>query len=126
MKNLLFTLLISSLLFISCDIDEDKTYDQTDLYGTWIQINPDPADSGFNYIHHTFSSSVYESSSYPYDVLYNYGFTYNWDDSGEVTWENLLGMTVRLKIQTLNSNTLSFKKYVGGIFDDEYTCTKLY
>jgi hypothetical protein len=127
MKRLLLSLTIISLLFSSCvlDEDEDKTYDKTDLYGTWTQINPDPADDDFNYIHHEFTSSRYYSSSSPYDGLLNYSWSYNWSDEGIVSWTNLLGFTVKLEIQTLNSSTLTFKKYVGGVIDDEYTCTKV-
>jgi hypothetical protein len=125
MKKLLFSVIIFSLLLSSCDLDEDKTFDKTDLYGTWTQLNPDPANNGLDYIYHKFTSNVYESSSYPYNPADNYSFNYSWDDEGVVSWTNLLGMNVRLEIQTLNSTTLSFKKYKGGIYDDEYTCTKV-
>jgi hypothetical protein len=102
-----------------------KTYDQTDLYGIWEQINPDPEDDGFNAIYHTFSNSEYGSYTDPYDLLTNYSFEYSWNNNGTVSWTNLLGFTVKLEIQTLTSSTLSFKKYKGGVFDDEYTCTKV-
>lgn len=126
MKKICYLLLAIPLFFAACELDEEKTYDQTDLYGTWSQINPDPADDGFNTIYHAFSSSQYSSYTDPYDILTNYTFNYTWSNEGTVSWENLLGMTVKLKIQTLNSNTLSFKKYVGGVYNDEYTCTKVY
>jgi hypothetical protein len=101
------------------------TFDQQDLYGTWQQISPDPADEGFSAFYHTFTNSEYSHSSLPIDILENYTFEYNWNDLGTVTWTNLLGFSVKLEIQTLNSTTLTFKKYVGGVIDDEYTCTKV-
>jgi hypothetical protein len=106
------------------DEDEDKKFSQSDLYGTWEQINPDPADDGYDGIYHMFTSSQYSRVTDPIDIN-SFTYNYTWDSDGIITYENALTFTIRIEIQTLNANTLSFTKYTAGIYTDEYTCIKM-
>lgn len=121
MKKLIYIVSLAALIFIGCNDEDEKTYDQTDLYGTWSQITPDPTSENSDSIHLEFTATEMKETTFDGQLLPS-SITIEYSFDGKSFTYNLFGVEVKNEINKLNGTTLDFNaKYLGSSEHHRYT-----
>ncbi len=121
MKKTVLILLTLVLAIAACEKDDEKTYDQTDLYGSWKQLTPDPSEEDNDSVFHIFTETEYEIKTYNNGFPSSVAFEYTFDGK---SFKYNLGIDVTNKINTLTGTTLNFTLSAMGT-SESYSCTKV-
>ncbi|ALO15134.1 hypothetical protein L21SP5_01486 [Salinivirga cyanobacteriivorans] len=121
MKKTVLILLTLVFAIAACEKEDEKTYDQTDLYGTWKQITPYPAEEDHDSAFHIFTETEYEIKTYSNGYPTSFTFEYTFDGK---SFKYNLGVDITNKINTLTSTKLDFTMSAMGT-SENYSCTKV-
>ena len=122
MKKLSLILAVFALFIVSCEEEEDKSWDKADLLGKWEQVTPEPSSSDCSdySLYDEFTETEYKSITSCDGMESSMSMEYEFD--GKAVTYSILGQEVSLNIKELTNSSLKYTMSAGGESETyEYT-----
>jgi hypothetical protein len=122
MKKLSLVLAVFAFFIVSCEEEEDKSWEKADLIGKWEQVSPQPSSSDCDdyKLYDEFSETEYKSITSCDGMESSVSMEYEFD--GTTITYSLFGTEVNMEIKELTDSNLKYKMSAGGETETyEYT-----
>lgn len=116
MKKLSILLALFTLFLVSCEEEEDTSYNKADLLGKWEQVSPDPQEDAGDctdyHLYIEFSDTTYKSITACEGSETSMTMEYEFD--GKVVSYSIFGIEVTMTIKELSDTKLVVEESAMG------------
>ena len=115
---------IFAFIIVSCEEEEDETYEKSDLIGKWEQVSPEPqndsSDCDAYKLYDEFTEAKYKSITSCDGMETSISIEYEFD--GKTISYSMIDYKIKMEIKELTDSKLKYNMSMGGISETyEYT-----